>query len=187
MIWITPSHLTINLSTKEFKSVLTKTKLTPSAKPITISIPIKGMLDKKSIQTGFIPNFIHSLDASNIHILINILNSNNLSNIPLYTRHDCFATTPNQMENLNSLILMAFIELYFNQNYLVKLYNNIIDQLTSYGYKIKVINEVNYIISPKENLDPIELPIIPTKLLDNWERNKDFFLNNIGKSQYFIS
>lgn len=187
VIWITPSHLTINLSTKKFKSVLTKTKLTPSAKPITISIPIKGMLDKKSIQTSFIPNFIHSLDASNIHILIDILKSNNLSNIPLYTIHDCFATTPNQMENLNSLILMAFIELYFNQNYLVKLYNNIIDQLTSYGYKIKVINGVNYIISPEENLDPIELPIIPTKLLDNWERNKDFFLNNIGKSQYFIS
>lgn len=159
--------MTINLSTKKFNSVLTKTKLTPNAKPITISIPIKGELDRKSIQKAFIPNFIHSLDASNIHILIDILNSNHLSNTPLYTIHDCFATTPNQMESLNTLILKAFIKLYFDNNYLVKLYNNVIDQLISYGYKIKVINGVNYIIDPEEGLEPIKFPIIPTKLLEN--------------------
>lgn len=39
---------------------------------------------------------IHSLDAANVHILIRKMTEIR-SDIPLYTIHDCFATTPNLM------------------------------------------------------------------------------------------
>jgi DNA-dependent RNA polymerase len=60
------------------------------------------------------PNLIHSLDASNIHLL-----TLKLTGQPLYTVHDCFATTANNMSQLNKLIKEAFIQIYFTDgNYL---------------------------------------------------------------------
>lgn len=45
------------------------------------------------------PNLIHSLDASNIQLLCKFLNENEIK-IPLYTVHDCFASTANNMSIL---------------------------------------------------------------------------------------
>jgi DNA-directed RNA polymerase len=67
------------------------------------------------------PNLLHSLDASNIHLLCN-----NLSGQPLYTIHDCFATTANNMVVIEQEVKKTFIEIYFSSgNYLVKMHNNI--------------------------------------------------------------
>jgi hypothetical protein len=44
------------------------------------------------------PNLIHSLDACNIHLLVNELLEGNKNRIlPLYTIQDCFASTPNKI------------------------------------------------------------------------------------------
>jgi len=56
------------------------------------------------------PNLIHSLDASNIHLLCE-----KLKDIPLYTIHDCFASTPNNMEVIEKMVKFAFIEIYFKK------------------------------------------------------------------------
>jgi DNA-directed RNA polymerase len=187
IIWITPSNLKINLSMRKFESVRTKTKLLSSAKPITISIPSKkGGFNKKDIQKGFIANLIHSLDASNIHILINLLKDSNLEAAPLYTIHDCFATTPNNMEKLNKVILSAFIQLYFEKNYLLELMHNVKEQIRSYGYEIIDKNGEQYIIGP-DLKEPELFPTIPMELLSNWELNKKVFIEGIKKSKYFIS
>lgn len=62
------------------------------------------------------PNLVHSLDASNVHLLCN-----NLTGQPLYTIHDCFATTPNNMEFIEHCVKDAFIKIYFSSgNYLEK-------------------------------------------------------------------
>ena len=183
-------------------SVRTKTKLFKSANPITISIPAEGY-DYKAIQQGFIANFIHSFDAANLHILIKMLKESNYENTPLYTIHDCFATTPNNMAKLNKVILSAFIELYFDSNYLEKLNKNLIEQICSYGYETKLLQGKNYLVSLQEDSsnfnklkDPQEcvesdelllLPSIPSELLEKWTENKEVFVNNIKKSTYFIS
>jgi DNA-directed RNA polymerase len=74
------------------KSKQIKTSLLKNVKPISILIPT-DQIDYGSIKTGIMPNLIHSLDSSNIHILIrNLKNNFNKRFIDLYTIHDCFAT-----------------------------------------------------------------------------------------------
>ena len=74
------------------------------------------------------PNFIHSLDASNVHLLLENLSIN--YNIPIYTVHDCFASTPNNIELLELIVKEAFIEIYFkDKGYLLKAQNNILAQI----------------------------------------------------------
>ena len=44
------------------------------------------------------PNFIHSLDANNVHLLIKNLSEIPAKDIiPFYTIQDCFASTPNNI------------------------------------------------------------------------------------------
>ena len=52
---------------------------------------------------------------------------------PLFTIHDCFATTPNNMEQLNQLVKASFSEIYFGKNYLIKMHNSFLDQIKSYN------------------------------------------------------
>jgi len=88
------------------------------------------------------PNLVHSLDASNIHILCEKLN-----NQPLYTIHDCFASTANNMYDIEKKVKASFIEIYFNnENYLEKMHMNLIDQIKSINNEIININENEYII-----------------------------------------
>jgi DNA-directed RNA polymerase len=62
-------------------------------------------MDYSSIKTGFfLPNFIHSLDASNIHLLINLIYLLDLKDMNLYTIHDCFATDYKNIRILEVLV-----------------------------------------------------------------------------------
>lgn len=84
--------------------------------------------------SSFMPNFIHSLDASNVHMLLYKLNTS--YQIPVYSIHDCFASTPNNMDLLVTKVKESFIEIYFKEEgYLLKTQNKIIEQ-------IKASNEV---------------------------------------------
>ena len=187
LVWITPSNLTINLSSRKLKSVRTKTKLFKASNPITISIPTDDF-DYHAFKKGFIANLIHSLDAANLHILIKLLKDFNYDNIPLYTIHDCFATTPNHLKVLNQVILSAFIKLYFDSNYIVKLYDTIVSQICSYGFELKDQDGFKYFINRNDSDGPsiIPLPSIPKELLKNWNDNKEIFLENLKKSSYFL-
>lgn len=166
IVWITPSNMKINMSNKIFKSHKTKTKLINTARPITISIPT-NMLDVKANVRGFVANLIHSLDASHINLIIkNIIQKKNQDKIPLYTIHDCFATTPYNMNKLNNIVLTSFIEQYYESNYIRKLHQNLLEQITSFGIIIIKENDVSYIIDPNTN-EKIYIPKIPQEILDN--------------------
>ena len=132
----------ISMSNMTFKQKQSRT-LIKGIKSISISLPNKFILNKDEIKRGFMPNFIHSLDAANIHILIKKLYDDNI-NIPIYTVHDCFSSTPNNMYYLNSLVKLAFSDIYFNENYLEKMHNSLIDQIKSFDHKdiIYINNEI---------------------------------------------
>lgn len=86
--------MTINLSSKKSSTIIIKTKFLDSDKykPVTIRLPSPDKaLDYKSIKRQLGANFIHSLDASNIHLLIKNIMDQNLY-LRLYTIHDCFAS-----------------------------------------------------------------------------------------------
>jgi len=78
----------------------------------SVSLPLKDM-DSMSNQIAFMPNFIHSMDATNIQFLIKRFIDKNKT-INLLTTHDCFSTTPNYMYDLNKEIRLAFLMIYFS-------------------------------------------------------------------------
>lgn len=109
-----------------------KTSLLETSKPVTVHIPTDNY-DYKEIRLGIMANFIHSLDAANIHILINIIRNSPDSKIDLYTIHDCFASTNADMARMESLVKRAFTQLYFNADYLQELHHSILNQIRSYA------------------------------------------------------
>ncbi len=117
-----------------------KTSILKNSKPITIRIPT----DKyaySSIKRGFIANFIHSLDAANIHYLIKIILETpeyKHQNLKLYTIHDCFASVNDQMDLIENLVRKAFATLYFEQNYLVELDTCLVGQIKSYCDDVQI-------------------------------------------------
>lgn len=67
------------------------------------------------------------------------------NNIPLYTIHDCFATTPNNMELIKSNVTLLFSEMYFSTPYIKILHLSLLKQILSYddifGYPIEIITD----------------------------------------------
>ena len=87
----------------KFESIRTKSKLLPNSKPVTISLPT-DKIDIVKTKRAIMPNFIDSLDTVNVHILLNKLAEEDKKKISVYTIHDCFATTPNNMVLLEHLL-----------------------------------------------------------------------------------
>lgn len=176
VVWITPLGLKISLSTLQYKKERDSSSLLPYGKPVTISIPTKR-LNTRQIRSSFMPNLIHSLDASNIHLLCN-----SLKNIPLYTVHDCFASTANNMSYLETRVKSAFIEIYFkDESYIEKMHNNLIEQIKSYKQSVIVDGEEFVEIGNKK----YKIPEIPKSFLNKSVVNK--FIEGINRSKFFIS
>jgi DNA-directed RNA polymerase len=203
VIWTTPTGMTISLSNRKFIKYESKS-LYLNKRGVTITLPTTS-LDTRQIKRGFIPNFIHSMDASNIQLLVKRLIAKNEGVFNLYTIHDCFATTPDFMKTLNNEVKLAFIELYLNFDYLDIMHNNILSQVKSFTtiYTDTNINvdEGNDIYSTKTleqeklegeykkfiivNNKKILIPEKPN--LSDWNKSRDIFINGIKKSLYFIS
>ena len=179
IIWNTPVGLKINLSSMEFKAVETKSQILKSSKPITIRLPINKKLDKSKIHTAFMPNLIHSLDASNIHLLIP-----KLTDQPLYTIHDCFATDANNMQNLELFIKEAFIEIYFRDgNYLIGMHNNLVRQILDHAEKYYINDKgENIVLIDKKEM---KIPNLPDQFTST-EHNQ-LFIKVVLKSKFFIN
>jgi len=90
VVWTTPSGMTISLSNRKFKSYESKSLfIKKRSRSVTISLPTTS-LDTRKIKRDFMPNFIHSMDASNIQLLIQRLIEISDNTINLYTIHDWF-------------------------------------------------------------------------------------------------
>ena len=128
-------------------------------------------------------NFIHSLDASNVHLLINCLSKE--SNISFYTIHDCFASTPNKIGILESTVKKAFINIYFkDEGYLLKTHKIFIKEIKD-KFEIKIINDkecVEFVYSTKEK-EYFELPQFPKEFRNN---KLNDFVKGLLQSKYFI-
>ena len=175
VIWITPAGTALSQSYNTCKEKKINTYFGGKRKKMVVKEYL-NKLDKRKQIGSIIPNIIHSLDAAH---LINIIISANKNNInPVITIHDCFGTTPNQLQNLTNIVKIEFIKLYSQENFLEIFYKrnkqNLID------------NKINIHIDENKKFEYIlikrtkhYLPVIP-KLgkLD---------LNNIIKSKYIIN
>jgi len=188
IFWITPAGLKISLSYSKFESKKTKSRLLPHSKEITISLPTND-IDSLAQKRSFMPNFIHSLDACNIHLLFNsIYKSSNLrekpsQRIPAYTVHDCFASTPNHMSELEKHVKECFIKIYFkDEGYLAKMHTSLEQQIKSLGHMLDE-KRIAVNIDGKEKI--FTIPELPEEFKSP-EKNKDF-IKGMFNSRYFIS
>jgi len=173
-IWLSPSGVIIEQKYVENIKIALVSSILGNRKSITISTPNKNKINLKKQNEGIIPNIVHSLDASNIALLIKELIENQ-NNINILTIHDCFATNGNNVELMILQVKLAFLLLYSNNEF-VKLYHNfIMEYLTKSGY---LIDDKNRIIL---NNQKIKIPETPDFKIKN-----DFKENILG-SQYFIN
>lgn len=73
VIWITPAGMTIALSNMHFDSKQISYKFKNSRNSVSISLPNPEKLKTDEIKRAFMPNLIHSMDGSNIHLLIDLM------------------------------------------------------------------------------------------------------------------
>lgn len=139
--WITPAYLKIGLGYRIFK---TKPSLSlyKKGKGPSYATPTDE-LNKLKNRQAFMPNLIHSLDATNIVLLIKNLESvtkiNNIETgkrknepLNLLTIHDSFASTPDQLGLIVDMIKASFIEIYFEKDYLDILHRSFLEQIGKY-------------------------------------------------------
>jgi DNA-directed RNA polymerase len=127
------------------------------------------------------PNFIHSLDASNVHILL--YNLATKYKIPVYTVHDCFASTPNKMGLLERNVKEAFIDIYFkDEGFLIKTHNRIITQIKEVHETI-IIDGKEYIDMSSYGIPDLLIPELPEAFQ---VKELKHFIKGLLKSKYFI-
>ena len=150
---------------------------------IVLRLKNKNNTDIRKQNNSIVPNIVHSFDASNIAVLIDYLISNsNGHNLDLITIHDCFATTPNNMEIMERNVKAAFIDIYFkDQSYIEKMHNHIIDQIKSF-IEIDIIDGKKYIEIDNERY---LIPEIPKSFLN--QELIHIFIRGINNSKFFIS
>lgn len=138
VVWITPAGLKIKQKYAKKQSTRVRSGLFKGADH-TIVIPT-GQIDKVSQQSAFMPNLIHSMDGSTITLLSKRLKTLGIKNI--YTIHDCFATTADNVSIINELVREAFCEIYSDERFLLKLHQFFIQYI--YGNFKIVYEDIEY-------------------------------------------
>ena len=96
----------------------------------TFKVPVKNkkgeyVYNKRKMTTAIMPNVVHSLDATAIAMLYELLKSpTNLKKAPvnnIYTVHDCFAMTANNINRLMECLKNTYIKMYSDNVYLLEM------------------------------------------------------------------
>ena len=175
------------------KSHKIRKSLIKRSKPISILIPTEN-IDYKNLKMGLMPNLIHSLDASNIHLLIGNILKLNLEYINLYTIHDCFASYKHSIAIIELLVKHSFIGLYFKEDFLSLLSESFLKQISdkteihkdeeTQGLSIPYILVERYTKNGTLKYTKVELPQLPAF---SWDINEDKLKAEILYNTYFIS
>jgi len=86
-------------------------------------------LDKIKQSRSLMPNLIHSLDAASMTLLFNAFSKNSDNDVNLFSVHDCFATTSNNVPLLMSTLKDVYISIYKDSKYIQTFYLNIINTI----------------------------------------------------------
>ncbi len=130
--WITPSGVKLAQRYSKFTKYDIISIVQGKRKKITLS---KTLLDKNNIikintlkqVNSFVPNFIHSMDASTIIVLINNIQEN--FGFEVVTIHDCFAVHANYADILSRLVKESFILIYTDENCIEKFHSYVINTI----------------------------------------------------------
>lgn len=139
--WTSPSGVTViqgYLADKEIRLL----PFSYTKKSLTLRVPdIEGgkLLKIKQIRS-FMPNLVHSLDAASLALLLDSYFNNCYKVNNIYTVHDCFAVTANNIDSLMLLLKLVYRKIYFQDSYLIKLDRGIKDHIKNH-YGDQSLNE----------------------------------------------
>ena len=111
--WISPSGFYVQQEYKKQVGKRIQTKLGTNR----IQLQIKedtDIPDKKKLRASISANYIHSLDAANVHLAISKSRSKGLKQF--ITVHDSFATTAADIDKFIKIVRESFVELYTKNN-----------------------------------------------------------------------
>ena len=176
--WITPAGLTLDQKYIKFtKYDITNTIFKKRYKIVLRRPEVKnnsGVINSSKQKNAFVPNFIHSMDGSNIVLLLKSMQDK--QGIDVATVHDCFGSQANHADMLARLVKESFISMYGNNCFIDRLHSYMLVSLRNL-YHIK---DDKVIIEKNDEI--LELPI-PKKP----KVGKLDLVNQLRKSQYFIS
>ena len=125
MKWNTPSKFYINQNYYKLNSKQVKTKIGTST--IRLSLTDRtDEVDSRKTSQSFAANFVHSLDAANVHLALHKSKEKGLTNFT--TIHDCFGSTAADIQEFISCVKESFVEMY-TDNVLDNLYDQAVQQL----------------------------------------------------------
>jgi DNA-directed RNA polymerase len=110
------------------------------------------------------PNLIHSLDATSIALLYDSFGNDSR---PIYTVHDCFAVTADNILCLIEQLKSVYLKMYSEQAYLLEVHRYIISVIKkTFGSHIFIENDKYIIIagSDKKGCEKILYPSIESVL-----------------------
>ena len=123
--WTTPSGFFVKQSYFITKRKRIETKLGYNRIDVALQENTKD-LDKKKTTQSFPANFIHSLDAANVHLALQKAKAKGLNQFT--TIHDCFGAPASDIEDFINCAKESFVEIY--QDYVLDdLYNQAAKQL----------------------------------------------------------
>jgi len=150
--WVLPTGLNVN----QYYVDKTAIKLKPfsySKKTFNINVMNFNKINKIKQTRALMPNLIHSLDAASLTLLCDsFFKDLSLNNQNIFTVHDCFAVTANNVEVLYEYLKGVYISLYSNSDYLKSFDAGIISNIKLvYGKEAfdDETREINVIVKDK--------------------------------------
>lgn len=148
--WLLPTGLEVRQSYLEEKTVKIK-PFSYSRTQISLTSFIKK-LDLKKQTRAFMPNLIHSLDATSLILLLDeYFNSSELIVKNIYTIHDCFAMPMNHVEFIIDNLRKVYTSIYSDSHYLEKLDEGILDIIVYHYRNVQFIRAENKLIITQDN------------------------------------
>ena len=125
MTWITPSKFYVKQHYYKSNVKRIDTKLHSSTIQLSLNCNTTEVDKRKSTQS-FAANFVHSLDAANVHLALEKSKASGLNQF--CTIHDCFGSPAAHIEEFIGYVKESFVDMY-GKNLLENLYQQAVEQL----------------------------------------------------------
>lgn len=108
MVWTTPAGYKVYQDIKDQEETRIKTMIDGSIN-LFLKRDLKS-INKRKMRTSIAPNFVHSLDASHLMLVLNALKNMGINNVA--TVHDSYGTHAGSCDLLHYAIRKTFIDMY---------------------------------------------------------------------------
>ena len=183
--WVTPYGLVIQQKYNKFTKYEQTAYYAGKRRKIILRKAEEETISRQKQKQAFIPNFVHSMDSSNIVLLLNTIEKEG-RNIVFASIHDCFATHANDTAWLAWYVKHSFIKIYSDSEFLLRFHKIIQLRIEANFGKDAHFNDDKILthITKENGTDLPEIIEIPKPI--NVNKNNKIF-NEIQESTYFIS